>query len=249
MAKQFTKKQLLIITMSSLLILLLCVFLYYLLIKPLETERGQLENELKTEKLLLEVIQTRVNQMQNQTFESTIELQKRVPVKPVLDQFLLDLEKAEVVSNSFISNMSFGEVVVTPQNTLEEYSDMNDNEEETTDEKNEEAQKQENTQFPPGLEKITVNLSVVAPDYFALEEFITTLESQTRITQIENLVFAGTEEITSIEQEISPVPFTLTVSTFYLPSLTDLVDDLPIIETPLPSNKKNPFPTGIKDND
>ncbi|MBE4908148.1 type II secretion system protein M [Bacillus luteolus] len=244
MAKQLSKKQLVIILMSSLLILLLFVFLYFLLIKPLETEHDRLENDLKTEKQLLEVVQTRVAQMQNQTYESTIELQKRVPVKPILEQFLLDLEKAEVVSNSFISNMSFGETEVTPQNTLEEYVDMNNN-----DETAEEAQEQENAQFPAGLEKITVNLSVVAPDYFALEEFITTLESQKRITQIENLVFAGTEEITSIEQEINPIPFTLTVSTFYLPSLTDLVDDLPTLETPLPSNKRNPFPTGIKDND
>lgn len=248
MAKQLTKKQLLIIGMSSLLILLLFIFLYFLLIKPLETERDRLENDLKTEKQLLEVVQSRVNQMQNQTFESTIELQKRVPVKPVLEQFLLDLEKAEVVSNSFISNMSFGEAVVTPQNTLEEYIDMN-KDDETAEETSEESPEQENTQFPEGLEKLTVNLSVVAPNYFALEEFITTLESQTRITQIENLVFAGQEEITSIEQEINPVPFTLTVSTFFLPSLTDLVDDLPTLETPLPSNKKNPFPTGVKDND
>lgn len=244
MAKQLSKKQLVIISMSSLMILLLFIFLYFLIIKPLETEHDRLESDLKTEKQLLEVVQTRVAQMQNQTYESTIELQKRVPVKPILEQFLLDLEKAEVVSNSFISNMSFGEAEVTPQNTLEEYVDMNNNEE-TSDE----AQEQENAQFPAGLEKITVNLSVVAPDYFALEEFITTLESQKRITQIENLVFAGTEEITSIEQEINPIPFTLTVSTFYLPSLTDLVDDLPTLETPLPSNKKNPFPTGIKDND
>lgn len=245
MAKQLSKKQLFSITISSLLILLFFIALYFTLIKPLETNRNQLENDLKTEKQLLEVVQTRVNQMQNQTFESTIELQKQVPVKPVLEQFLLDLEKAEVVSNSFISNMSFGEAIVSPQNTLEEYIDMNKDEETS-----EEAQEQENsTQFPEGLERITANLSVVAPDYFALEEFITTLESQTRITQIENLVFAGQEEITSIEQEINPVPFTVTVSTFYLPSLTDLVDDLPTLETPLPSNKKNPFPTGIKDND
>ncbi len=244
MAKQLSKKQLVIISMSSLMILLLFTFLYFLIIKPLEVEHDRLESDLKTEKQLLEVVQTRVAQMQNQTYESTIELQKRVPVKPILEQFLLDLEKAEVVSNSFISNMSFGEAEVTPQNTLEEYVDMNNNEETSN-----KAQEQERAQFPAGLEKITVNLSVVAPDYFSLEEFIKTLESQTRITQIENLVFAGTEEIRSIEQEINPIPFSLTVSTFHLPSLTDLVDDLPTLETPLPSNKRNPFPTGIKDND
>ena len=247
MAVKFSKKQISVYIISILFITLLFLLLYFTLLKPVQIETARLENDLATQRQLLEVVQSKVKQTQDQTVENTVELQKKVPVKPVVEQFLLDLEKAEVVSNSFITNMGFKDAEVTDQSTLEEYveSTQDDNEDET----NGENQPNEAIQLPQGIKKLTVNLSVQSPDYYAMEQFINTLETQTRITQIENLAFSGQEEITSVEQEIGPIAFTLSVSTFYLPKLTDLVDQLPVFEILLPSNKQNPFPSGIKDNE
>ena len=247
MALQFSKKQLTSYIISTLFITLLFLLLYFSLLKPIQIETARLENDLATERQLLEVVQSKVRQTQDQTVESTVELQKKVPVKPIVEQFLLDLEKAEVVSNSFITNMGFGAVEVTDQSTSEEYveSTQDDNEDETKGENQPSAA----IQLPQGIKKLTVNLSVQSPDYYAMEQFINTLETQTRITQIENLAFSGQEEITSVEQEIGPIAFTLSVSTFYLPGLTDLVDQLPVFEILLPSNKQNPFPLGIEDSE
>ncbi|BDG36959.1 hypothetical protein [Saccharococcus caldoxylosilyticus] len=41
--------------------------------------------------------------------ESIVALQKKIPVKPLTEQLLLDLEKAEVVSDSMITSISVSE--------------------------------------------------------------------------------------------------------------------------------------------
>lgn len=43
----------------------------------------------------------------HQVTKGTRELQKKVPVKPLQEQVILDLEKAENVANSKIKSMSF----------------------------------------------------------------------------------------------------------------------------------------------
>jgi type IV pilus assembly protein PilO len=245
MATRFLKNKSIYIPLAALIIIGGLYLSYLLFLKPLQIEIDRLENEVTTEKKVLELLQASTNQTQDQTKISTVELQKKVPTKPIIEQFILDLEKAEVVSDSFITGIGIGEEQVTEQSTIEEYVQINQensNEDETTsDEQTDQAK------LPEGLNKVTVNLSVTSSDYFAVEEFISTLENQTRLTQVENISFSGQQEITSLNQEINPISYSITVSTFFFPGLTDLVDQLPLLEVPAPSNKKNPFPTGIKD--
>jgi type IV pilus assembly protein PilO len=76
-----------------------------------------------------------------------------------------------------------------------------------------------------------------------LEKFISTLESLNRIVVVESINYSGGQEITSLEKEpaADKLSYSLSVSAYYLPTLNDLIADLPKIDAPGPANKKNPL--------
>ncbi|MED0688076.1 pilus assembly protein PilO, partial [Anoxybacillus ayderensis] len=78
----------LIVAVSLLLLTLLSFALYIYMYKPLDDRKEQLETELQTEKKLLQTLQSK--QPSDDLRVSLVELQKRVPVQPFVEQFLLD---------------------------------------------------------------------------------------------------------------------------------------------------------------
>ncbi|MCL6617273.1 MAG: type 4a pilus biogenesis protein PilO [Anoxybacillus ayderensis] len=200
----------LIVTVSLLLLTLLSFALYIYMYKPLDDRKEQLETELQTEKKLLQTLQSK--QPSDDLRVSLVELQKRVPVQPFVEQFLLDIEKAEVVSNSTVLSLTF--------------------------------QEGENVEGPPTpIQKLTVNISVRSPSYFALEQFIDVLERSKRIVSVDSLSFTGYEEWTTVMDEVPELSYSLTVSTFYAPELRQWIEQLPPLDLPQPSEKRNPFPS------
>ena len=91
-----------------------------------------------------------------------------------------------------------------------------------------------------GLTKITAQLSIVSSDYDELETFINTLESMKRIIVVEAINYTGSKEITSLSDSNAPLTYTLTVSAYYMPGLSDLQKELPKADYPEPANKTNP---------
>lgn len=200
----------LIVTVSLLLLTLLSFALYIYVYKPLDDRKEQLETELQTEKKLLQTLQSK--QPSDDLRVSLVELQKRVPVQPFVEQFLLDIEKAEVVSNSTVLSLTF--------------------------------QEGENVEGPPTpIQKLTANISVHSPSYFALEQFIDVLERSKRIVSVDSLSFTGYEEWTTVMDEVPKLSYSLTVSTFYAPELRQWIEQLPPLDLPQPSEKRNPFPS------
>ncbi|MED0655977.1 type 4a pilus biogenesis protein PilO [Anoxybacillus ayderensis] len=200
----------LIVAVSLLLLTLLSFALYIYVYKPLDDRKEQLETELQTEKKLLQTLQSK--QPSDDLRVSLVELQKRVPVQPFVEQFLLDIEKAEVVSNSTVLSLTF--------------------------------QEGENVEGPPTpIQKLTVNISVRSPSYFALEQFIDVLERSQRIVSVDSLSFTGYEEWTTVMDEVPELSYSLTVSTFYAPELRQWIEQLPPLDLPQPSEKRNPFPS------
>lgn len=228
---ELEKKHYILLGSCVLLIVLGIVVFYYLTYAPKEARATQLQEEKRIEEQLIQVLEQQ-EEIATATGNTTVELQRKIPVTPYLEQLILELEKAEVLSDSKIVNMSFGEGEFLPASTtLEEYENMHE----------EEGVIQEETYLPEGLKKVTVNLSVESEVYEDLTTFLTSLESLTRITQIESLSFSGQPEVTSTEQELEALTYSVTLSAFYHPELNDLVDDLPPLSVPEPSNRTNPF--------
>lgn len=229
---ELERKHYVLLSSCVLLVVLGIAGFYYLSYAPKEARAEQLHQEKTIEEQLIQVLEQQ-EQTAQANGNTTVELQRKIPVTPFLEQLILELEKAEVLSESTIVSMSFGEGEFVPASTtLEEYETINDEEEETV---------QEEVYLPEGLKKVTVNLSVESEVYEDLSTFLTALESLTRITQIESVSFTGLPEVTSTDQELEPLTYSVTVSAFYHPELDDLIEELPPLSVPEPGNRVNPF--------
>lgn len=212
------------------------ILFYYLSYAPKQTMVEQKKQEIEIEEQLIQVL----DQQQESAgigLGNTMELQRKIPVTSYVEQLILELEKAEVVSNSRIMNMTFGDADFSATTTLDEYVEANS----TTTTDSTEEQQTEQAYLPEGLKKVTVNLSVESENYEDLTTFLEELEGLTRITQIELVAFTGLPELTSIAQELTSLTYSVQLSAFYHPELADLMEDLPPISAPEPSNKTNPF--------
>lgn len=251
MKLRFSKRDKLIVGVGALLLVLLIVYAQFFLLKPLKSDQGIKQQSLKTEQKLLEIVSQKKGDTTGNKAEDTSALQKQVPVKPLQEQFILDLEKAENVSNSKITSMGFskdGEVAVAAEQATAEATNTAPNTPnaaavQTTD------KQPAAPATPKGMKKLTVSLSVESPTYEELEKFIETLESLPRIVVVESITYSGGTEITSLDQEDKPLSYSLTISTYYMPELADLQPQLPKIDTPLPANKENPLSQFSNPND
>ncbi|OIK14342.1 hypothetical protein [Bacillus sp. MUM 13] len=244
---------------------LLLVGLYFWRIYPLDAKTKLAQNELTSQQKMLEMMGTNSVQTKKEAFAATTELQKRLPVKASVQQLMLDFEKAEVVSKSFITDMEFKDeadpsgtaaVQAPPSQSQQQEkavsdaasSSENKNAAATSNSANTATAQPGSTStgsdteiLPSGVQKITVVIKAQSPDYFGMERFLASLESMERIVRIENLKFTGSEEISSVTQAAAPIVYELTVSAYYSPGLKDLQDQSPKMESPPPSEKANPF--------
>jgi type IV pilus assembly protein PilO len=227
MTVRFSKQQVLILLL--LLVLFVAVFagLYFYLLYPRYQQVEQLTDTVISEKKILAAIKADAAKQRDGLPESIVALQKKIPVKPLTEQLLLDLEKAEVVSDSTIASMSFSE----GENAAAENNASS----------NGASTPSSSSALPDGLKKVTVQLTVQSPSYYQLERFLQTLENLDRIVSIESLSFAGNPELTSVDTKVNPLTYSLTVSAFYYPKLADLQKLLPQLDVPPPSEKDNPL--------
>lgn len=241
---QLDKKHMIILTSLLLFSILLYFGAHFLYITPMKDSLALKESQLKTEQQLNKTLETRLSTASSSDFNSTMELQKTLPVDPMTEQLVLDLEKAEVVSNSYITAMEFskdGQIGEREQSSNEELGTTeSDNEVQGTETVSEDSQ---TIQMPDGVSKTSVIVTVESASYFELEKFIATLEELQRIVMVESISFSGPEEIRSLSDDDKKIIMNLTINAFYLSGFDDLKGDNPKIETPVPANKRNPFPT------
>ncbi|WP_077618958.1 hypothetical protein [Bacillus sinesaloumensis] len=251
MTLHFSRKQLTILILSIVIVFGAAYLAYFMLVNPVNQKIAQLENSLKTEQRLLELVSER--QQNDEPVVSSTEIQKKIPVIPLVEQLILDIERAETLSESKVINMSYSESQFVP-NPEEITEDVNAENTVDTDQENtqdETKQPEETATIDPelveGLGVITVTLSVESPNYRELEKFLSVVEHQTRITKVDTLSFTGTSELTSADQVPAPLVYNVTISSFYAPKYTELADEAPILTVPTPGNKKNPLATGLEE--
>ena len=249
MKLRFSKKQGLIIGGVALLVVLVILYAQFFKLSPLKIDLVSKQQSLESEQKLLEIASQKKAEDTKKTSEDTKELQKKLPVKPLQEQLILDLEKAENLSNSKISSMSFSkdaDVTVAADQTNAGNATGQQPATTQTDTTQAAATQDPSAQAAAspqtaGMKKLTVSLSVESPSYEKLEKFIATLESLQRIIVVESISYSGGQEITSLDQEDQPLTYSLTISAFYMPSLTDLAAELPKIDAPKPAGKDNPL--------
>jgi type IV pilus assembly protein PilO len=247
---RFSKRDQLIIGAGTLVLVLVIVYAQFFMLTPLNSDIGIKQQALETEQKLLDIISQKKTSATTNKTEDTRELQKHVPVEPLQEMFILDLERAETVSKSQIKSMTFskdtevnpGEGQVAAENgNVQEASTAAQNTTTQSEASQTASDQQSEPLAPKGLKKLTVSLSVESPSYEEFEKFIETLESLKRTVVIESIDYAGGTEVTSLEQNNQPFTYILTASAFYMPNLTDLEAEVPKIDAPESANKDNPL--------
>ncbi|MBS2771588.1 type II secretion system protein M [Anoxybacillus rupiensis] len=243
MIVRFSKRQLLVSLLALVLVGTSVVLLYFYTLKPLYSRLEELRTTVENEKKLLATMQTQAEQQQADRTASVVELQKKVPVKPLVEQLILDLEKAEVLSDSLISSMSFNEEADVNGQPSADSAQGQENGTRAYTEEQSAAQKTDSAapSLPQGLKKVTAQLTVQSPSYYHLERFLQTLEKLDRIVSVETLSFSGNPELTSIDTQTEPLTYSLTISAFYHPGLAKLQKQTPPLDVPSPSGKRNPL--------
>lgn len=252
MILQFSKKHWLIMIMLIFIVGLGFAGFYYFNIMPKNDKLEQLNQSIETEEKILASFENK-QPSKSKIYQDSRVLQQKVPVKPIVEQFILDIEKAEIVSKSFIKTMSFSDADITPEqqqaeNNGQATDNHSNNENGTNESQNEKSGEhavpnQPSGSFPEGMKRVIVNLSVESPDYYAMESFLQTIEDLERITKIDSLSFSGPEERTSLEgiDEEEKLTYSLTISTFYHPGLEELYEEVPPFDIPEPGHKTNPL--------
>lgn len=242
-------------TNKNKLVIVLCIVVaisliggtYFLYLNPKIAINEMNKSNLKNQQALLTAVENSINEQNNLSNENSAALQKIIPVKPLTEQLLLAIEKAENISDSTVKNMVFSDGVselssetgileekVTESTTL--------NNEDSDDSSIAEEQEADYTiDLPEGLKQLTVDLDIEAKDYFSLEKFIETMENNQRVLVVQNINYLTAGEKTKISKTKELLSFRLTFSVFYMPNLTDLQESAPKLEVPETSNKINPL--------
>ncbi|MBL4951237.1 pilus assembly protein PilO [Neobacillus sp. OS1-32] len=247
MTLEFSKKHTLGFILGLIVIGLLAVLAYYVYIIPINTNLDQKKSELKMTNQELTIYQNKLKQTSNQTIVSSMELQQQVPVKRMLDQLLLDIEKAEIISGANIIetklNSSGQDAIQAATNDTAQKTQSNSSSASTS-----KATATDKT-LPNGMKQTSILLSGEANSYFEMEKFLEEIKSLKRIIKIDQLKFTGQEEMVSVEQASSPLKFEAVLTAYYDPELVDLQKDLPPIDVPKVSNKKNPLSDFLAEED
>ncbi|WP_226535976.1 hypothetical protein [Fictibacillus halophilus] len=256
-------KQLLIYAAIGLVLVFLVggLYSYFGVLAPLHQDIASVDTEILQQKSFLQ--QTKPSEAEiTPSSENTFKLQDEVPVKPLVDQLILQFEKAEVLSDSLIMTMNFsdGEASEDEDETDEAATEpVNNTAADTTSETAEANVSNEDDSvqtadapasppevLPEGVKKITAEMSVVSKNYEGLLKFLRTIEELKRITVIEAITFTGLDELEMASEEATPdqLKYEITISAYYLPELTDYLKDLPQVEFPAPQGKENPLTGG-----
>ncbi|WP_046173965.1 hypothetical protein [Domibacillus indicus] len=246
------------------MILLTLVYCYFAFYRTEAAKLETVEQQKQAEEELIAVLEANSGEAAGQqSVIATGSLQNKVPIKPMSDKLMLDFEKAELLSDSLITAIVFteGEEETLPasdetanadestaadEETASEEEQENESEAENVTDGEEaemDIQEQPLTEetLPAGIRKIRAQLTIESPGFAEMNAFIDSIENQLRMIRVEQLQFTGPEEAEKIEGVTEPVTYNLTVAAYYMPELTDLLEDTPEIDAPDPANKQDPF--------
>ncbi|QHE53139.1 LysM peptidoglycan-binding domain-containing protein [Pontibacillus sp. HMF3514] len=197
-------------------------------LSPANQELDRLESSLENEEKILQTLRTKEENQTKISFQSSREMQRKLPVLPVQDQVLISLDKAESLSNSFIQSIMM-EQQESVNSELTENEDLSN---EGTEEQS--GQPDGKTTKVSGVRALTFNLEVISPEFPDLLSFLQELNRLSRLISIDAITFEDQDEGERLTHLV-------TFSAYYYPTLENLQDELPQYHYESPSNKDNPL--------
>ncbi|MFT8322222.1 MAG: pilus assembly protein PilO [Bacillus sp. (in: firmicutes)] len=239
-------KSLILFVFSIIVLIMLAAGAYYFYLMPLNQEAERKQSELQSVQQQIAILQSKIKSSNKKATTTSLDLQKKVPVKRLLEQALLDIEKAEIVSGSNLIEIKLNGTESDEEVKSEELTTADKAIKETNKTEENNTESQENAEssdpaLPSGIKKTSIHITGESDTYNELEKLIDSIQSSVRIMDIESLNVTGPKEIIAVEDNEQKIEFEMSVSIYYYPELNDLIKDIPPLESPKTSDKNNPF--------
>lgn len=223
--RSLTKRQkdIALLILAVLFFALLVSSSWFQLYAPAREENRRVITSLADQREVLFELQRQVASKPVEQSNSSRPLQRKVPVLPLEDLLLVQLEKAEVKSDALINNVTFaqGELSEVPIEAAESVE--------------------------PGMEdpalalkRLTVEVELTASSYDQMDRFIREVETMERIFVVQSIELDTPEEIREASAEKEPLELMVSFQAFYRPDLQELVPELPKLDAPMPAGKEDP---------
>ncbi|RSL32630.1 hypothetical protein D7Z54_14360 [Salibacterium salarium] len=214
--------------LGAILIVGFGVLQYITTIQPLQADQQSLNEEV-------EILENRLGEAEREnvsTDDDTADLyslQRELPLQPLTDELLLELDRAEEMSGSYI--LSAEKLDAAEQSAAQEESgetgqasgiDVSEGallgEEPETDQ----------TEAGPVVKNrgeaatLSYLVRVRTPQYENLQLFLESLDQSIRLMNIDMLTFDGKQEQVWVDEEPSPLTITIMLTAFYYPDTEQL---------------------------
>ncbi|WJY28175.1 hypothetical protein [Sporosarcina trichiuri] len=227
--RSLTKRQkdLAVLILSIIFFLLLAAYSWYQLYAPAREANEQAVSSLADQREVLFELQRQVAAQPEEVSSNSRPLQQKVPVLPLEEQLLVQLEKAEVKSRADIRDVQFikGEAGTELTDPAAESSETVDAPEPSPE---------------TAIQVMTVDVELTASDYSQVDRFIREIEKMERIFIVQSIELTPPEEQREVEEETVPLELTLSFQAFYRPDLTELFSETPKLDAPDPAGKDDP---------
>lgn len=231
-----------LVTLFMVILFLLLGLVYFYLVKPLKDESNAAKanvNQLETDVQILEAEIAKSQNEKSQFEENQFFHERKMPLDRSIDELILSLQEIEMVSESRIEDITFNNY----DSSLTEADQVIENEVEETDESAETdeegtAEDIDTTEppisdvveeLPDNIKLITVNLSVVSPNFKQFEAFLQEVEKLERITRVDTLSFSKPGEAELLDSETDEDDAMITtnvqITTFYYDENESIIDE------------------------
>lgn len=209
------QKEMGLLVLAILFLMVLAAYSYFQLYAPAKEANERAIQTLANERDILYALQRQEAQQSQTGTSSSRPLQEKLPVKPLEDLILLQVQKAEVKSDAFVHEVNFSleqPIIENPPEQVE------------------------------NVQSIIAEVHLAADAYNQIDRFIEEIESMERIFIMDRVEFTAPEEVRTVEQENGPMELIIVFHAFYRPDLGNLENEAPKVDAPVPAGKQDPTP-------
>lgn len=209
------QKDIALVVLASIFLIGIAAYAYLGIYAPAREAKLQTEQMLASEREVLMALQTQQKELPEGEKINPGELQQKVSVEPLTDLIVLQIEQAELISQTLVKTIGFAEGPLELLNPLEGVEN---------------------------IQEVLTTVEIEAEDYESITAFIKEIEAMKRIMVVDSIEFSSYPETTQQVQENEPLSVSLQFSAFYRPDLIALADTQPKVAAPPPAKKVNPMP-------
>lgn len=209
------QKEMGLLVLAIVFLLALAAYSYFQIFAPAKESNERAAQTLANERDILFALQRQEAQQSPTGTSSSRPLQEKLPVKPLEDLILLQVQKAEVKSDTYVREVNFlleEPIIENPPEQVE------------------------------NVRAVITEVRLAADAYRQIDRFIEEIESMERIFIMDRVEFTAPEEVRAVEQENGPMELIVTFHAFFRPDLGNLENEAPKVDAPIPAGKQDPTP-------